>query len=215
MNAVGLEATLSVGSLIVNDYLIKITPIESGYMMAVTKGNETQTMTVMDGQSAYQAAVAAGYTGTESDFEAAMAQVPAITGAESARVAAEQGRQSAEQGRKSAETVREESEKARVAAETLRESAENRRVSAEQDRASAEEQRTANWETLSPAASAATEAANTAAANANSKATAANAAAAAANQAAQGIDAKINTRLGGLSFAANVEDGGLDIIYTY
>ena len=58
-------------------------------------------------------------------------------------------------------------------------------------------------------------AAEAAATSANNAATSANAAAAAANQAAQGIDAKINTRLGGLSFTVNAEDGGLDIIYTY
>lgn len=66
------------------------------------------------------------------------------------------------------------------------------------------------WQALADASGAAA-----AATAANNAATSANAAAAAANQAAQGIDAKINTRLGGLSFAANAEDGGLDIIYTY
>lgn len=138
MNAVGLEATLSVGSLIVNDYLIKITPIESGYMMAVTKGNETQTMTVMDGQSAYQAAVAAGYQGTEAEFEAEMAKVAEVASAEASRVQAEQERQAAEKARATAEQSRVTAEQGRVTAEQSRAAAEAERETAEQSRETAE-----------------------------------------------------------------------------
>lgn len=66
------------------------------------------------------------------------------------------------------------------------------------------------WQPLADASGAAA-----AAASANAAASSANTAATSANNAAQGIEAKINTRLGGLSFAVNADDGGLDIIYNY
>lgn len=67
---------------------------------------------------------------------------------------------------------------------------------------------TTYWQMLADATGA-----RAAATAANSAASAANTAAGTANAAAAGIDAKINARLGGLSFAVG-EDGGLDITYT-
>lgn len=68
----------------------------------------------------------------------------------------------------------------------------------------------AYWQIMADASGAAA-----AATEARGAAKSANEAAGEAREATQGIDAKINTRLGGLSFAVNNDDGGLDIIYTY
>ena len=109
LNSAGIRATLGAGALILNDYRLKIEAIEGGHRLTATKGSETQTMDVrdgVDGRSAYQFAVASGYTGTEAEFSEALAEVMEITGAEAARQAAEQARATAEQGRKDAEIQR-------------------------------------------------------------------------------------------------------------
>lgn len=47
ISAVGnLHGRIATGSIIVNDYVIELTPIENGYTLTVTRGSEVQTMTL-------------------------------------------------------------------------------------------------------------------------------------------------------------------------
>lgn len=49
LNAASLPGTLGVGSLVLGDYMLRISPIEGGYRLTVTRGSDVQTMDVRDG----------------------------------------------------------------------------------------------------------------------------------------------------------------------
>lgn len=49
-----LSGDIGAGSLILNDYALDITQIDRGYRLTVTRGSETQTMDVLDGQQGVQ-----------------------------------------------------------------------------------------------------------------------------------------------------------------
>lgn len=49
LNTVGAHATLSVGSLILNDYALSMSSIDGGHRLTITRGSEVQTMDVLDG----------------------------------------------------------------------------------------------------------------------------------------------------------------------
>ena len=44
-----LKVLLSVGSVILGDYLLTTEPIDGGYRLTITRGSEVQTLDVMDG----------------------------------------------------------------------------------------------------------------------------------------------------------------------
>ena len=49
LNAAQLLGEIVVGGLILNDYTLKISEIEGGHRLTVTRGSEVQTMDVMGG----------------------------------------------------------------------------------------------------------------------------------------------------------------------
>lgn len=49
LNAAQLLGEIGVGGLILNDYTLKISEIEGGHRLTVTRGSEVQTMDVMGG----------------------------------------------------------------------------------------------------------------------------------------------------------------------
>lgn len=93
-----LEAVLSQGPMIINDYVFTVEAIENGYKMIARRGSEEQFIVVTNGakgdpgytpvkdvdyfdgdpgapgKSAYQYAQDAGYTGTEQEFAEKLAQ---------------------------------------------------------------------------------------------------------------------------------------------
>lgn len=113
--------------------------------------------------------------------------------AETTRKNAETARVTAETGRATAESNRVTVEAARVTAETGRETAEGNRATAEQGRVTAEQGR----------------------ATAEGNRVTAEQGRVTAEQARETAEALRRSALGGLSFAVNPVDGGLDITYTY
>ena len=49
LNAAQLLGEIGVGGLILNDYTLKISEIEGGHRLTVTRGSEVQTLDVMGG----------------------------------------------------------------------------------------------------------------------------------------------------------------------
>lgn len=221
LNQASVKAVLSVGSLVLNDYALNITPIERGYRLTVTRGSEVQTMDVLDGVGI----VGVEKTGSTGDVDSyrisftdgstfdykVETNAAAHAAAEAARVEAEKSRVSAEAERVSVEAGRVNAEAGRAASEAGRESAEAARANAESARAHAEDGR--------QSAEAARVAAEQSRASAETKRVTAESERA---KTFEGYEARIaavenqniDIRLGGLSLAVNAEDGGLDIIYS-
>lgn len=162
LNQASVKAVLSVGGLVLNDYSLKIDPIERGYRLTITRGSEEQTMDVKDGVNIENVEMV-GRTGDVDTYRitftdgstfdyTVVTNAETYAAAEAERVDAESGRVSAEASRVSAENtrglnenvraqnekVRLDAEAARAEAEKARESAENKRATAENARASAE-----------------------------------------------------------------------------
>lgn len=128
-------------------------------------------------------------TATAAANTAASAANTAATAATNAANAANSGetaRVAAEKNRANAETARANAETARANAETQRANAETARATAEQGRVAAEQGRVAAEQER-----------------------------ASAETARETAEAARRAALGGLSFAVNEDDGGLDITYTY
>ena len=49
LNAASITGKIGAGSIVLNDYALNITPIDSGYRLTVTRGSETQTLDILDG----------------------------------------------------------------------------------------------------------------------------------------------------------------------
>ncbi len=155
LNRAGINAVLGAGSIVLNDYLLSIDPIERGYRLTVTRGSDLQTMDIMDGVGivgiektgstgnvdSYRVTFTDGsafdYT-IETNAAAHAAAEAAREEAEAGRVSAEEGRVLAESGRASAEAVRVQAEDVRISAETSRSEAESARAQAEIARQSAD-----------------------------------------------------------------------------
>ena len=145
---------------------------------------------------AMETATAAANTAAGAAPPAAAAAPPAASAANTAATAAtnaantansgETARVAAEKNRDSAETARANAETARANAETQRANAEGARATAEQGRVAAEQGRVAAEQER-----------------------------ASAETARETAEAARRAALGGLSFAVNEDDGGLDITYTY
>lgn len=138
---------------------------------------------------AMETATAAANTAAAAADSAASAANTAATAATNAANAANSGeiaRVAAEKNRVSAETARANAETARANAETQRANTEGARATAEQGRVAAEQGRVAAEQER-----------------------------ASAETARETAEAARRAALGGLSFAVNEDDGGLDITYTY
>ena len=138
---------------------------------------------------AMETATAAANTAAAAATSAASAANTAATAATNAASTANTGetaRVAAEKNRASAETARANAETARANAETQRANAEGARATAEQGRVAAEQGRVAAEQER-----------------------------ATAEAARETAEAARRAALGGLSFAVNEDDGGLDITYTY
>lgn len=130
--------------------------------------------------------VATAVDGANSAASAANTAATAATNAANAANSGETARVAAEKNRANAETARANAETARANAETQRANAEGARATAEQGRVAAEQGRVAAEQER-----------------------------ATAEAARETAEAARRAALGGLSFAVNEDDGGLDITYTY
>ena len=130
--------------------------------------------------------VATAVDGANSAASAANTAATAATNAANAANSGETARVAAEKNRANAETARANAETARANAETQRANAEGARATAEQGRVAAEQGRVAAEQER-----------------------------ATAEAARETAEAARRAALGGLSFAVNEDDGGLDTTYTY
>ena len=105
-DTIGLNATVTTGKFVLNDYTLEVSEIEDGYRLTITKGADVQIIDFL--------------SMSEEELEI-------IRQAEAGRVSAEELRELAEQAREGAEAAREAGEAARNAGEAAREAAEAER----------------------------------------------------------------------------------------
>lgn len=124
LNQASVKAVLSVGGLVLNDYLLSIDPIECGYRLTITRGSEVQTMDVKDGVNIENVEMV-GRTGNVDTYRitftdgstfdyTVVTNAETYAAAEAARVDAEKGRASAERERVAAESKRVSTEEERA-----------------------------------------------------------------------------------------------------
>lgn len=184
----GKTVTLSVLTLMVRKVLTDAI-IDPGNVIPSLEDLLAQIEAMETATAAANTAAGAANTAAAAATSAASAANTAATAATNAANAANSGetaRVAAEKNRASAETARANAETARANAETQRANAEGARATAEQGRVAAEQGRVAAEQER-----------------------------ASAETARETAEAARQAALGGLSFAVNEDDGGLDITYTY
>lgn len=184
----GKTITLSVLTLMVRKVLTNAI-IDPGNAIPSLEDLLAQIEAMETATAAANTAAGAANTAAAAATSAASAANAAATAATNAANAANSGetaRVAAEKNRASAETARANAETARANAETQRANAEGARATAEQGRVAAEQGRVAAEQER-----------------------------ATAEAARETAEAARRAALGGLSFAVNEDDGGLDITYTY
>lgn len=184
----GKTVTLSVLTLMVRKVLTDAI-IDPGNVIPSLEDLLAQIEAMETATAAANTAAGAANTAAAAADSAASAANTAATAATNAANAANSGetaRVAAEKNRASAETARANAETARANAETQRANAEGARATAEQGRVAAEQGRVAAEQER-----------------------------ASAETARETAEAARRAALGGLSFAVNEDDGGLDITYTY
>lgn len=184
----GKTVTLSVLTLMVRKVLTDAI-IDPGNVIPSLEDLLAQIEAMETATAAANTAAGAANTAAAAADSAASAANTAATAATNAANAANSGeiaRVAAEKNRVSAETARANAETARANAETQRANAEGARATAEQGRVAAEQGRVAAEQER-----------------------------ASAETARETAEAARRAALGGLSFAVNEDDGGLDITYTY
>ena len=184
----GKTVTLSVLTLMVRKVLTDAI-IDPGNVIPSLEDLLAQIEAMETATAAANTAAGAANTAAAAADSAASAANAAATAATNAANAANSGeiaRVAAEKNRASAETARANAETARANAETQRANAEGARATAEQGRVAAEQGRVAAEQER-----------------------------ASAETARETAEAARRAALGGLSFAVNEDDGGLDITYTY
>ena len=184
----GKTVTLSVLTLMVRKVLTDAI-IDPGNVIPSLEDLLAQIEAMETATAAANTAAGAANTAAAAATSAASAANTAATAATNAANAANSGeiaRVAAEKNRASAETARANAETARANAETQRADTEGARATAEQGRVAAEQGRVAAEQER-----------------------------ASAETARETAEAARQAALGGLSFAVNEDDGGLDITYTY
>ena len=184
----GKTVTLSVLTLMVRKVLTDAI-IDPGNVIPSLEDLLAQIEAMETATAAANTAAGAANTAAAAADSATSAANTAATAATNAANAANSGeiaRVAAEKNRASAETARANAETARANAETQRANAEGARATAEQGRVAAEQGRVAAEQER-----------------------------ASAETARETAEAARRAALGGLSFAVNEDDGGLDITYTY
>lgn len=184
----GKTVTLSVLTLMVRKVLTDAI-IDPGNVIPSLEDLLAQIEAMETATAAANTAAGAANTAAAAATSAASAANAAATAATNAANAANSGetaRVAAEKNRANAETARANAETARANAETQRANAEGARATAEQERVAAEQGRMAAEQER-----------------------------ATAEAARETAEAARRAALGGLSFAVNEDDGGLDITYTY
>lgn len=184
----GKTVTLSVLTLMVRKVLTDAI-IDPGNVIPSLEDLLAQIDAMETATAAANTAAGAANTAAAAAASAASAANAAATAATNAANAANSGeiaRVAAEKNRVNAETARANAETARANAETQRANAEGARATAEQGRVAAEQGRVAAEQER-----------------------------ATAEAARETAEAARRAALGGLSFAVNEDDGGLDITYTY
>ena len=184
----GKTVTLSVLTLMVRKVLTDAI-IDPGNVIPSLEDLLAQIEAMETATTAANTAAGAANTAAAAADSAASAANTAATAATNAANAANSGeiaRVAAEKNRASAETARANAETARANAETQRANAEGARATAEQGRVAAEQGRVAAEQER-----------------------------ASAETARETAEAARQAALGGLSFAVNEDDGGLDMTYTY
>lgn len=184
----GKTVTLSVLTLMVRKVLTDAI-IDPGNVIPSLEDLLAQIEAMETATAAANTAAGAANTAAAAATSAASAANTAATAATNAATAANSGetaRVAAEKKRANAETARANAETARANAETQRANAEGARATAEQGRVAAEQGRVAAEQER-----------------------------ASAETARETAEAARRAALGGLSFAVNADDGGLDITYTY
>lgn len=184
----GKTVTLSVLTLMVRKVLTDGI-IDPGNVIPSLEDLLAQIEAMETATAAANTAAGAANTAAAAATSAASAANTAATAATNAANTANSGetaRVAAEKNRASAETARANAETARANAETQRANAEGARATAEQGRVAAEQGRVAAEQER-----------------------------ASAETARETAEAARRAALGGLSFAVNEDDGGLDITYTY
>ena len=184
----GKTVTLSVLTLMVRKVLTDAI-IDPGNVIPSLEDLLAQIEAMETATAAANTAAGAANTAAAAATSAASAANAAATAATNAANAANSGetaRVAAEKNRANAETARANAETARANAETQRANAEGARATAEQGRVAAEQGRVAAEQER-----------------------------ATAEAARETAEAARRAALGGLSFAVNEDDGGLDITYTY
>lgn len=184
----GKTVTLSVLTLMVRKVLTNAI-IDPGNVIPSLEDLLAQIEAMETATAAANTAAGAANTAAAAATSAASAANTAATAATNAANAANSGeiaRVAAEKNRASTETARANAETARANAETQRANAEGARATAEQGRVAAEQGRVAAEQER-----------------------------ASAETARETAEAARRAALGGLSFAVNEDDGGLDITYTY
>lgn len=184
----GKTVTLSVLTLMVRKVLTDAI-IDPGNVIPSLEDLLAQIEAMETATAAANTAAGAANTAAAAANSAASAANTAATAATNAANAANSGetaRVAAEKNRASAETARANAETARANAETQRANTEEARATAEQGRVAAEQGRVAAEQER-----------------------------ASAETARETAEAARRAALGGLSFAVNEDDGGLDITYTY
>lgn len=184
----GKTVTLSVLTLMVRKVLTDAI-IDPGNVIPSLEDLLAQIEAMETATAAANSAAGAANTAAAAAASAASAANAAATAATNAANAANSGetaRVAAEKNRASAETARANAETARANAETQRADTEGARATAEQGRVAAEQGRVAAEQER-----------------------------ASAETARETAEAARQAALGGLSFAVNEDDGGLDITYTY
>ena len=184
----GKTVTLSVLTLMVRKVLTDAI-IDPGNVIPSLEDLLAQIEAMETATAAANTAAGAANTAAAAAASATSAANTAATAATNAANAANSGetaRVAAEKNRASAETARANAETARANAETQRANTEGARATAEQGRVAAEQGRVAAEQER-----------------------------ASAETARETAEAARRAALGGLSFAVNEDDGGLDITYTY
>lgn len=184
----GKTVTLSVLTLMVRKVLTDAI-IDPGNVIPSLEDLLAQIEAMETATAAANTAAGAANTAAAAADSAASTANTAATAATNAANAANSGetaRVAAEKNRASAETARANAETARANAETQRANTEGARATAEQGRVAAEQGRVAAEQER-----------------------------ASAETARETAEAARRAALGGLSFAVNEDDGGLDITYTY
>ena len=105
-DTIGINATITTGKFVLNDYVLEVSQIEDGYRLTITKGGDVQIIDFL--------------SMSEEELQI-------IREAEEGRVTAEELREAAEEARQAAEEARAASEAERVAGEEAREAAEAKR----------------------------------------------------------------------------------------